>query len=72
MNSPGEVAMRSGRYQEDSFEKPEYDIQHRRGSPSTGAVTAQPVKEVDGPIAARRFVEVDSSGEFDEYPDDRE
>lgn len=63
--------MRFGRREQEGFEKPEYDIQHKRGTVLPSSV-AQPAKAVSVPVKAQRFVEDNAQVDFDEYPDDRD
>lgn len=64
--------MRFGNREEQSFEKPEYDVQHRRGTMPSHTTAASPSVAVSGPVGSKRFVETDDRPDFDEYPDDRD
>ena len=64
--------MRFGNREENTFEKPEYDVQHRRGSMPSRTTAASPPTVSSAHVGSKRFVVADDRPDFDEYPDDRD
>ena len=60
------------RREESQFEKPDYDIQHRRGVMPSKPSESVAQKTGSVPVSRQRFVEQDDRPGYDDYPDDRD